>query len=78
MPGEDGPALGFEGAAVYFDAVDAFAAAQANIVAVRPGAVFRYINAGINVLAAIIRDRIELQGLNYHRRSTRCCPISWG
>jgi CubicO group peptidase (beta-lactamase class C family) len=64
--GDNGPALGFEGAAVYFDAADAFAAAQANIVAVRPGAVFRYINAGINVLAAIIRDRIELHGLNYH------------
>jgi CubicO group peptidase (beta-lactamase class C family) len=64
--GDNGSALGFEGAAVYFDAVDAFAAAQANIVAVRPGAVFRYINAGINVLAAIIRDRIELGGLNYH------------
>lgn len=65
--GEDGPALGFEGAAVYFDAVDAFAAAQANIVAVRPGTVFRYINAGINVLAAIIRDRIQQRGLKYHQ-----------
>jgi hypothetical protein len=64
--GEAGTALGFEGSAVYFDAVDAFAAAQANIVAVRPGAVFRYINAGINVLAAIIRDRIERRGLSYH------------
>ena len=64
--GEAGAALGFEGSAVYFDAVDAFAAAQANIVAVRPGAVFRYINAGINVLAAIIRDRIEQRGLSYH------------
>jgi CubicO group peptidase (beta-lactamase class C family) len=64
--GEGGAALGFEGSAVYFDAVDAFAAAQANIVAVRPGAVFRYINAGINVLAAIIRDRIERRGLSYH------------
>jgi CubicO group peptidase (beta-lactamase class C family) len=64
--GEHGATVGFEGAAVYFDAVDAFAAAQANIVAVRPGAVFRYINAGINVLAAIIRDRIERRGLNYH------------
>lgn len=63
---EVGAALGFEGSAVYFDAVDAFAAAQANIVAVRPGAVFRYINAGINVLAAIIRDRIEQRGLSYH------------
>lgn len=64
--GDDGPALGFEGAAVYFDAVDAFAAAQANIVSVRPGAVFRYINAGINVLGAILRDRIERRGLDYH------------
>lgn len=64
--GADGSSLGFEGAAVYFDAVDAFAAAQANIVAVRPGAVFRYINAGINVLAAILRERIERQGLDYH------------
>ncbi len=64
--GDNGTALGFEGAAVYFDAVDAFADAQANIVSVRPGLVFRYINAGINVLAAIIRDRIERQGLAYH------------
>jgi hypothetical protein len=64
--GEGGAALGFEGSAVYFDAVDAFAAAQANMVAVRPGAVFRYVNAGINVLAAIIRDRIEQRGLSYH------------
>ncbi len=64
--GENGPSLGFEGAAVYFDAADAFAAAQANIVAMRPGAAFRYINAGINVLAAILRDRIERQGLPYH------------
>jgi CubicO group peptidase (beta-lactamase class C family) len=64
--GPEGSMIGFEGSAVYFDAVDAFAAAQANIVAVRPGAVFRYINAGINVLAAIIRDRIERCGLPYH------------
>lgn len=63
--GDDGATVGFEGAAVYFDAVDAFAAAQANIVATRPGAVFRYINAGINVLGAIIRDRIERRGLPY-------------
>ncbi len=61
----EGSSLGFEGSAVYFDAVDSFAAAQANIVAVRPGAVFRYINAGINVLAAIIRDRVERRGLAY-------------
>ncbi len=64
--GPDGTSLGFENTAVYLDAADAFAAAQANIVAVRPGAVFRYINAGINVLAAIIRDRIERRFLPYH------------
>lgn len=64
--GADGASLGFEASAVYFDAVDAFAAAQSNIIAVRPGAVFRYINAGINVLAAIIRDRIERRGMPYH------------
>lgn len=63
--GEGGTTLGFEGSAVYLDAVDAFAAAQANIVATRPGAVFRYINAGINVLGAIIRDRIEHRCLPY-------------
>ncbi len=69
MPCLDGttPSLGFEGSAVYFDAVDAFAAAQANIVATRPGNVFRYINAGINVLGAIIRDRIERQNLPYQQ-----------
>ena len=31
-----------------------------------PGSVYRYINAGINVLGAIIRDRIESRGLPYH------------
>ena len=67
MPCSDGQtsSLGFEGSAVYFDAADSFAAAQANIVAARPGSVFRYINAGINVLAAIVRDRIERHGLAY-------------
>ncbi len=64
--GPDATTLGFEASAVYCDAVDAFAAAQANIVAARPGAVFRYINVGLNVLAAIIRDRIERRGLPYH------------
>ena len=76
--GDNGSALGFEGAAVYFDAVDAFAAAQANIVAVRPGAVFRYINAGINVLAAIIRDRIELHDLKYHETIYALLPDTLG
>ena len=31
-----------------------------------PGAVYRYINSGLNVLGAIIRDRIERRGLPYH------------
>jgi CubicO group peptidase (beta-lactamase class C family) len=64
---ESGAFTGFEGSAVYFDAVDSFAAAQANSVAVRPGSTFRYINAGINVLSAILRDRIERRGLPYHQ-----------
>ena len=59
--------LGFENSAVYHDATDAFDAAQRSIVATRPGAVFRYINSGVNVLGAIIRDRIEQRGLPYHR-----------
>jgi CubicO group peptidase (beta-lactamase class C family) len=51
--------LGFENSAVYQDAGDAFEAAQRSIVATVPGAVYRYINSGLNVLGAIIRDRIE-------------------
>jgi hypothetical protein len=51
--------LGFENSAVYQDAGDAFAAAQRSIVATLPGAVYRYINSGLNVLGAIIRDQIE-------------------
>jgi hypothetical protein len=58
--------LGFENSAVYQDAGDAFAAAQRSIVATTPGAVYRYINSGLNVLGAIIRDRIEHRGLPYH------------
>lgn len=64
--GEGGATIGFEGSAVYFDATDSFAAAQANIVATVPGAVFRYVNSGINVLAAIVRDQIERHNLPYH------------
>jgi CubicO group peptidase (beta-lactamase class C family) len=45
---------------------DAFDAAQRSIVATVPGSVYRYINAGINVLGSIIRDRIESRGLPYH------------
>jgi CubicO group peptidase (beta-lactamase class C family) len=58
--------IGFENSAVYQDAADAFEAAQRSIVATVPGSVFRYINAGLNVLGAIIRDRIERRGLPYH------------
>jgi hypothetical protein len=57
--------LGFENSAVYQDAVDAFDAAQRSIVATAPGAVFRYINSGLNVLGAIVRDQIERRGLPY-------------
>jgi CubicO group peptidase (beta-lactamase class C family) len=58
--------LGFENSAVYQDAGDAFEAAQRSIVATVPGAVYRYINSGLNVLGSIIRDRIERRGLPYH------------
>jgi CubicO group peptidase (beta-lactamase class C family) len=58
--------LGFENSAVYQDAGDAFDAAQRCIIATEPGSVFRYVNSGINVLGAIIRDRIERRGLPYH------------
>jgi CubicO group peptidase (beta-lactamase class C family) len=58
--------LGFENSAVYQDAGDAFDMAQRCIVATQPGAVFRYINSGLNVLGAILRDQIERRGLPYH------------
>ena len=58
--------LGFENSAVYQDAGNAFDMAQRSIVATVPGSVFRYINSGLNVLGAIIRDRIEDRGLAYH------------
>ncbi len=58
--------LGFENSDVYQDAGDAFEAAQRSIVATLPGAVYRYINSGLNVLGAIIRDKIERRGLPYH------------
>jgi CubicO group peptidase (beta-lactamase class C family) len=58
--------LGFENSAVYQDAGDAFEAAQRSLVATVPGTVYRYINSGLNVLGAIIRDQIERRGLQYH------------
>jgi CubicO group peptidase (beta-lactamase class C family) len=52
---EDGTVtLGFENSSVYQDGRDAFEAAQRSIVATIPGAVFRYINSGMNVLGAVI------------------------
>jgi CubicO group peptidase (beta-lactamase class C family) len=59
--------IGFENSAVYQDAADAFDSAQRSIVATVPGSVYRYINAGVNVLGAVIRDRIESRGMPYHQ-----------
>ncbi|HEX2939665.1 MAG TPA: serine hydrolase, partial [Rhodopila sp.] len=59
--------VGFENSAVYQDAGDAFTAAQRSIVATVPGSVYRYVNSGINVLGAIIRDQIERRSLPYHQ-----------
>jgi CubicO group peptidase (beta-lactamase class C family) len=59
--------LGFENSAVYQDGADAFDAAQRSIVATMPGSVFRYVNSGMNVLGAIIRDQIVRRGLPYHQ-----------
>jgi CubicO group peptidase (beta-lactamase class C family) len=58
--------VGFENSAVYQDAGNAFEAAQRSIVATIPGSVFRYVNSGMNVLGAIIRDQIERRGLPYY------------
>lgn len=58
--------LGFENSAVYQDGMDAFEAAQRSIVATLPGSVFRYVNSGMNVLGAVIRDQITRRGLPYH------------
>jgi CubicO group peptidase (beta-lactamase class C family) len=64
---EDGrTSIGFENSAVYQDAGDAFEAAQRSIVATIPGSVFRYVNSGMNVLGAIIRDQIERRLLPYY------------
>ena len=64
---EDGRiTMGFENSAVYQDAGDAFEAAQRSVVATIPGSVFRYVNSGMNVLGAVIRDQIERRALPYH------------
>jgi CubicO group peptidase (beta-lactamase class C family) len=59
--------LGFENSAVYQDAADAFDTAQRMIVATVPGAVFRYVNSGMNVVGSVIRDQIVRRGLPYHQ-----------
>jgi CubicO group peptidase (beta-lactamase class C family) len=58
--------IGFENSGVYQEAGNAFELAQRSIVATVPGAVFRDVNSGMNVLGAIIRDQIERRGLPYH------------
>ena len=65
--GDGSATLGFENTMVYQDSGDAFETAQRSIVATIPGSVYRYINSGLNVLGAIIRDRIEQRGLPYHQ-----------
>jgi CubicO group peptidase (beta-lactamase class C family) len=57
--------IGFENSAVYQDAADAFDVAQRSVIATLPGSVFRYVNSGVNVMGAIIRDQIESRGLPY-------------
>ncbi len=59
--------IGFENSAVYQDGTDAFEMAQRMIVATLPGAVFRYVNSGMNALGAVIRHQIEQRGLPYHQ-----------
>jgi CubicO group peptidase (beta-lactamase class C family) len=59
--------IGFENSAVYQDAADAFEMAQRSIVATIPGSVFRYVNSGMNVLGAVVRDQIERRVLPYHQ-----------
>lgn len=66
VDGEGRSSVIFENSFVYYDGEDAFDVAQRAIVATRPGAAYRYINTGLNVLGAIIRDRIEARGLPYH------------
>ncbi len=69
--GDGRVSIGFENSSVYEDAGDAYEAAQRSIVATVPGSVYRYINAGPNVLGSVIRDRIERRGLPYHQTHYR-------
>jgi CubicO group peptidase (beta-lactamase class C family) len=64
---EDGrTSVGFENSAVYQDSGNAFEAAQRSLVATIPGTVFRYVNSGMNVLGAVIRNQIERRLLPYY------------
>jgi len=65
--GDGSTTIGFENSSVYEDAGNAYEAAQRSIVATVPGSVYRYINAGPNVLGSVIRDQIERRGLPYHQ-----------
>jgi hypothetical protein len=65
--GDGSTTIGFENSSVYEDAGNAYVAAQRSLVATLPGAVYRYINAGPNVLGSVIRDLIEQRGLPYHQ-----------
>ena len=72
---EDGrTALGFENSSVYQDAMDAFEAAQRSIVATIPGSVFRYINAGPNVLAPLSATRSRAAACHITGPSMACSP----
>ena len=76
MVDENGHAtIGFENSAVYQDAADAFNSRERSIVATVPGSVYRYINAGVNVLGAVIRDRIESRDFRITRRCISFSPI---
>jgi hypothetical protein len=64
--------VGFENSAVYQDAGDAFEAAQRSIVAALPGAGYRYINSGLNVLGRSSATRSNGAGCRITRRRTAC------
>ena len=64
--GKGGMSHVFESDFVYYNAENAFDVAQRATQVTTPGANYRYINTGINVLGAIIRNEIEKRGLPYH------------
>ncbi|HEV7337500.1 MAG TPA: serine hydrolase [Bosea sp. (in: a-proteobacteria)] len=64
--GKGGCSHVFEDNFVYYNAENAFDVAQRASQVTLPGENYRYINTGINVLGAIIRNEIEKRGLPYH------------